>query len=282
MNKANTFAFGSDLLLESPVRRQIVEHLAGLPCGQDPVDSETDGVRRSDGAGLTAHALAEICKLHVTTVRFHLDRLVDGGVVESWSERTPGAGRPRKLYALPQGSLQTVPDAEAYRMFTRLLISGVVAGDGQAAPEEAGREWAHHHVPPHDADGVNLTTPAPATAPGSWLAKVGHLVDLLSSWGCGSTLSTRNDGHTVDLTLYDCPMLPLAREHPEVVCAVHRGLLAGTLEKLGETEAEVDLRPCVTNRTCSAHITTHANFTASRRSVESTHTSRPTQTGENP
>ena len=52
----------------------------------------------------------------------------------------------------------------------------------------------------------------------------------------------------------------MARAHPEVVCGIHRGLIRGTMTAVGEDGAEVELRPFVTDRTCSARLTTSADW----------------------
>jgi hypothetical protein len=55
--------------------------------------------------------------------------------------------------------------------------------------------------------------------------------------------------------------MTLARARPDVVCGVHRGLLRGTLDALGEPDAEVGLHPFVEPRVCHARISTRAPFT---------------------
>ena len=54
--------------------------------------------------------------------------------------------------------------------------------------------------------------------------------------------------------------LDLARNNPAVVCGIHRGLIAGSLERLGENGARVSLEPFVGPTTCLAHITTTTPF----------------------
>ena len=72
-------------LLESAARRAIVDLLANLPTVPDEAGRLP---------GLTAAELARLVDLHVTTVRFHLGLLVQGGLVESEFRAGP-VGRPR-------------------------------------------------------------------------------------------------------------------------------------------------------------------------------------------
>lgn len=61
------------------------------------------------------------------------------------------------------------------------------------------------------------------------------------------------------MVLRHCPFLALAEAHPEVACGVHRGLLRGVLESLGE-DAAVRLEPFVTPQTCVAHLNPRTSF----------------------
>jgi predicted ArsR family transcriptional regulator len=231
-------------LLDSPVRRRIVDLLADAATGDD------DGRQ-----GRTAAEVASVLGLHTTTARFHLDQLEGGGLVESWLLRG-AVGRPRKLYRLPSRSLPPVADTTgALRTLTALLTeswSSTERGE-RLTPEEAGHRWAVQH-----AAGEGPRTPA--RTPGAWLGKVGEMLDRLQGWGYQPVVRTEDGGRTAELTLVDCPFLELAQENPGVVCGVHRGLLRGTLESLGETDTEVSLRPFVEPRVCLARVRTRAEF----------------------
>lgn len=247
-------------LLSSPARRAIVDLIAGRN------DSDAGAKRTS---GLTAAELAEVLALHVTTARFHLDQLVSGGILEA-SFVKEGVGRPRKVYRLAQGALSDPPDSPGMRILTELLADsfGATAAGEPLTPLEAGRRWAHQHVVGTAADS------APAATPGAWLGKIGRLIDVLREWGYTPHLSTDDEGRAVELRLAQCPFLDLARSHPAVVCGIHRGLLAGTLERLGELTAEVSLEPFVGPRLCVARITTRTRFpsTTAPRSTGSSRT----------
>lgn len=241
-------------LLRSDVRRRLLDHLAELPVEGPPGSPTRD-------RGLTAAELADLIDLHVTTVRFHVDQLVRAGLLVAHNDRPTRAGRPRKLYALPSIALEPPEDPEAHRAYvrlTRLLGPTLEAADEGAPPrpEEAGYRWAVDHVAP----GTTEDEREPARTQGAWLAKVGRVVDVLGEWGYFPEVRTRDRGRTAELLLPRCPFVALANIHPEVACGVHRGLLRGTLDALGE-DAAVSLQPFVGPDTCLAHLSTRTPFT---------------------
>lgn len=235
-------------LLSSPVRRAIVDYIANRETAPDgaPVRAE----------GLTAAELSDILTLHVTTARFHLDQLVNGGILEATFVKA-GVGRPRKVYSLAPGSFEQARDEHGMRMLTELLtetFSANLSGD-PITPFEAGRRWAEQHIAQDQSE--------PANSPGTWLGKIGRLVDVLRDWGYTPNLSTSQSGRTAELELAHCPFLDLAKSNPAVVCGIHRGLLKGALERLGEDDADVSLEPFVGPSRCLAHVTTNSPFTRS-------------------
>ncbi|WP_245634745.1 helix-turn-helix transcriptional regulator [Janibacter terrae] len=240
-------ADGRSDLLDSTVRRDLVETLAALPAG-----------RREEG--LTAQELGELAGLHVTTVRFHLERLVAGGLLTTHSVRTRGVGRPRKKYAIAREGLPAPQRDEAFVRLAELLAETFTARteDGSPlTPEQAGAAWAHEHAARLLGD---RPPTGPATSPGAWLATVGRMIDVLRDWGYTPDLRTSAEGRTADIDIIGCPFIELARSRPEVVCAVHRGLMRGTLEVLGEPGAELELTPFATPTRCTAHVTTRTPF----------------------
>src|SRR6185437_14363636 len=58
------------------------------------------------------------------------------------------------------------------------------------------------------------------------------------------------------IRLRACPFRAAARANPEVVCSVHRGLMRGTLDRLGTPQTTVRLLPFVEPDLCLAHLTT--------------------------
>lgn len=233
---------GAAALLASPVRRALLDAL------------ERRAIEVPDDPGMTAAELAPRVELHVTTVRFHLDQLVTAGVLRSEFHRHPGVGRPRKVYLVDEGA-PTTRDRDPLRLLTGLLVVAMATSlHGEAvSPVEAGRRWAREHLPDHPDR-------SPADTAGTWLARVGEVVDVLESWGYHPDLSTSEGGRAVRIELAGCPFREFARADPAVVCGVHQGLVAESLRQFGETDTGVSLEPFVTPDHCLARLRTGTPF----------------------
>ena len=189
--------------LADPRRRRIVEEL------------------QAERSGLDVRQLARALELHPNTVRWHLGILGDAGIVESHPEPRSGPGRPRILYRL--GPATTAPGREDYRLLATILAGTVSAQDGgPGRAEDSGRAWGRYLV----------RRPAPNVSVREDEA-VGEVVRLLDEQGFVP------DAEGNEVRMRRCPFHDLAEQHPEVVCAVHRGLISGALEELG-SELRVD------------------------------------------
>lgn len=236
-----------------------------MPSSKPPV-SESElrgGVRRTildllAESSLSAAELAERLDLHVTTVRFHLDRLVEAGLVARRRAADHRVGRPRHVWFVTAPA--TEAPAEGRRLHLDDLARVLLAGfhpdeDGrQVSPEAAGERWAAQHA--REAIGISAEDMRPARTPGQWLGKVGRLMDLLDTWGYGPRLEGYDGGATVDVRLVDCPFLDLARIDPDVVCGIHAGVIRGAMAELGEPGADVVLEPFTDPPLCRARFTT--------------------------
>lgn len=221
-------------VLGSPVRRAVADTLAGL---RSPQRQE----------GLTAVELGELLDLHPTTIRFHVDQLLAAGVLEANYQRSGGVGRPRKRYLLrevPLGESRAESgDAPPFQLLAGVLASALSGQEAdRLTPEEAGIRWAQSR-----AEGTGVPHEDDPTA------TVEHVVGLLGDWGYSPEVEPQPDGE-VEVVLADCPFVDLAATHPDVVCGLHRGLLRGALDSVGQDAAQVSLRPFVTPTTCRASI----------------------------
>ncbi len=193
---------------------------------------------------LDAHELAEQVGLHVSTVRAHLDVLADAGLVTSQTEQRVIPGRPRRLYRAT-GEASVRADAGGYRLLAEML-AGHLAGTGGHVVEDAvtvGRAWGSYlveHPPPYrpTASGTARTT----------------LLGLMDRLGFAPELA--DDG--AQLRLHRCPFLDIARDHPDIVCSLHLGIMRGALQTLGAPLEARQLVPFVQPSLCVAHLAENA------------------------
>lgn len=186
--------------------------------------------------------LAELLGLHANTVRFHLDRLVGEGAVARHTEPPGRPGRPRLTFTAvaPPG---THGDRRDYRMLTEILVSYVSGRmpDAAAAAKEAGREWGRY-----------LTErPGPHRRTGETDA-VRELMRILDDIGFAPELPRSEEGR--EIWLRHCPFLEVAKEHRDVVCGVHLGLMQGALEEMRATTTADRLEPLVEPSLCIAQL----------------------------
>jgi predicted ArsR family transcriptional regulator len=167
---------------------------------------------RHTPAGLDAHELGRRLRLHPNTVRWHLGVLADRGAVESTPAKRSGRGRPRIVYRFRAGAGRAGGDE--YRLLATILSGTLAASEGGArAAESTGRCWGSYLV----------ERPLP-------------LVDVDATATVAALLSDRGfDPETGDgeIRMRRCPFHDLAEAQPEIVCAVHRGLIDGALDELG-------------------------------------------------
>lgn len=173
----------------------------------------------AQGAG-TVRALAQITGLHVNTLREHLDQLVASGHVRRSRVPTGGRGRPPWAYDARQPAAR--PGIEPAGLAAALVghvrrTSTDIRGDALAAGVSWGQQVARE-------------------GPGARPPATGHdrLVELLDRTGFGPVVEAGDE--VVRLTR--CPLLELAVADPEVVCAVHLGLVRGALAEFGASDPE--------------------------------------------
>ncbi|OBI46539.1 transcriptional regulator [Mycobacterium kyorinense] len=199
-------------------------------------------VREHDGA-VDAAELAAQMGLHVTTVRFHLDALCDQGAITRTRITPTGVGRPRTGYAAVEGQLD-------YQILAEILALelGDTTDKRRRRAERAGRRWAER-----------ITA---GSASGPTEAEQGEVLDrraqrtteVFQRMGFGPELNPPADSRTRTIRLHGCPVRELAAAHPEVGCALHRGLLEGLVSDRQSPRLQADLQPFVEPELCIAHV----------------------------
>ena len=160
-----------------------------------------------------AAAAAEVPR---STAAFHLDRLVEAGLLEVEHRRLsgrsgPGAGRPTKLYrAAHREVIASVPERH-YELAGELLASAIERADHDGIPIREALDAEAHAL------GRDLAAGGPA------------LEDALSRCGYAPT----DDGRG-GLTLENCPFHALATSHTALVCGANLALVSGVVEATGD------------------------------------------------
>ena len=166
------------------------------------------------------------------TAAFHLERLVDDGLLEARFARVsgrtgPGAGRTAKLYARARRQIAVSLPPRRYEIAAQVLAGALEAAQRQATPvseavagaaDQAGRQIA--------ADGTDLA-------------------EVLTRSGYEPKLGPGGRIH-----LANCPFHDLLARHADLVCAMNLHLLRGLIGELGVcAQARLDPaegRCCVT------------------------------------
>lgn len=199
--------------LAEPTRRALYAYIA----------AQGRAVSRDEAASATGTKRA--------TAAFHLERLVDDGLLEARFARVsgrtgPGAGRTAKLYARSRQRIAVSLPPRRYE----------IAGEVLASALEAARE----------ATGVSEAVARAADQAGKQIAAGGtDLAEVLTRSGYEP-----KEGPEGGIHLANCPFHELAARHADLVCAMNLHLLRGLIGGLGVcAQARLDPaegRCCVT------------------------------------
>ena len=173
---------------------------------------------RLSGRPVSVRELSTRLSLHVNTLRPHLRRLEEAGLVTSEVQRGGASvGRPQTVY--------TAVDREERQGRDHRLFADIVAGHVTGARQReravaTAREWGAYLV------GRSAPRPGARSSSGPNLAV---LQEALAEAGFDPRFRRRERAR-VDITMRDCPFRDLLDDHRELVCSIHRGLLDGMLE----------------------------------------------------
>ncbi|MEO6957118.1 MAG: helix-turn-helix domain-containing protein [Antricoccus sp.] len=205
-------------------------------------------VLRDQSAPMSINEVAAAVAIHPNTVRFHLETLVAHGQVERVEPEQRSTGRPPQLFKPAPGMDPTGP--RGYRLLAQLLVQSFAqAPDQRARAIKAGEAWGAGQAAAMAAT-VNTQWDDSAQVDGT----VHKLVQLLAEVGFAPELSS--DSKAPQIGLHHCPFLELAVDQPQIVCAVHLGIMQGALAQW-DAPAKVDrLDPFVTPNLCMTKLLT--------------------------
>jgi predicted ArsR family transcriptional regulator len=215
--------------LDEPVRRRLYLHVA----------SQQRDVSRDQAARATGIARS--------LAAFHLDRLVEVGLLEATYRRVsgrqgPGAGRPAKHYRRAPVQLDVTIPQRRYELVARVLARSIgETGRGTVEAVSATAREEGHRV------GRGLRT---AAGRGGSLRRASRALAT-----CGYEPRRTEDG---ELVLRNCPFEALRADCREVICSMNLALIEGVLGGLALDEIDARLAPrpghcCVALRECAAN-----------------------------
>lgn len=206
--------------------------LATVSCLSDPVRGQLYAFVRSSPEPVSRDEAAAAAGIGRAIAVYHLDKLVESGLLTASYRRPagrggPGAGRPAKYYALSGAEFSvTVPPRE-YELAARLLAQAVAAdpgGTSRAALGVAARRFGAEM-------GASFRSAQPGSGPTALVTAA------LRAHGF-------EPGPGEDaLVLRNCPFHRLTGQHREVVCGMNLALIQGLLSGLGADGMCPELEP---------------------------------------
>ncbi len=186
---------------------------------------------------LTTAEIAETLDLHPNTVRPHLDRMREAALVDVEVGGRGEIGRPQHRYALTADAPSLGLEPPVMPVLARMVLA--MAERLGAGPDDAAAVGAD--------EGARRAAPF-RRAPSSLEAIVSDL-DRLGFDPVVTDPAAGADPDDVVVAFANCPFGDLAGQHPDLVCSLHRGLIAGFVREMGDTEVRefcsvVDRTPC--------------------------------------
>src|SRR6516162_8553287 len=159
--------------------------------------------------------------------KFHLDRLVEDGLLEvEFARRTgrqgPGAGRPAKLYRPAAREFSVTLPQRSYELAGRLMARGIAGARGAGRPvtetlDEAAREQGRGMA----AEALRRAGEDPP--PAALLAAARAVLDEQG-------YATRPE--PAGVAFANCPFHALVAEHTDLVCGMNLAIVEGMLGNL--------------------------------------------------
>ncbi len=189
------------------------------------------------GRAVSVRELSRRLSLHPNTLRPHLRRLEEVGLVAREVRRGATVGRPQTLYTAIEA-----PSTEGrdYRLLAEVLAPLVAGKRGAERARHLAEEWGRYLV-------IRA-----GPRPGVRLAAARNLAllqEAMSAAGFDPRFRRRGR-QSVEVALRDCPFRDLVEDHRELACSVHRGLLEGMLGSLQPPLAMKEFRPFAERNVC--------------------------------
>jgi predicted ArsR family transcriptional regulator len=191
-------------------------------------------VRRADHR-VSREEAADAAGMSRGLAAFHLDKLVDAGLLRARHEAPPGQprgrGRTPKVYEPATAGLAVTIPERRYELIAEVLADAIA--DDPADADHAAVRHARQR-------GREIGARLPEST--------GDLVGALEQLG----FEPRRDAEG-NLLLHNCPFHVLAVRQTELVCGLNHAFVTGIVEGLGDTRVRAELAP--QPATCCVRLT---------------------------
>lgn len=201
------------------------EHLASAVLADDTRFGIYRYIAERPGAQVTVVDVAEQFGLHPNVARMHLGKLEQAGFLVASQRRSPGGGRPAKLYQLAEGVQVFAIPPRRYELLAELALDVVAAtatlGAAESVCREAGQAEGRRYLtdfgaqsgkPAELAEAVRAVAESQGLLPRVWL-----------------------DGDGLHVDVRNCVFRETGGRHPDLACGMHRAYLEGVVQALGGT-----------------------------------------------
>ena len=203
------------------------EGVAGLASLAEPTRRALYLYVRAQGSAVSRDEAAAGVAVPRHKAKFHLDKLVDDGLlVVEFARRTgrqgPGAGRPAKLYRRATRELSVTLPERRYELAGQLMARGIAGARTEGLPvaETLGRAAREQG---HALAEAALRQAGDSPSGAALLAAARNVLD---DEGYETRLAGADTGQP-GLTLMNCPFHALAVEHTDVVCGMNLAIMEG-------------------------------------------------------
>jgi predicted ArsR family transcriptional regulator len=171
---------------------------------------------------LATSEIAETLGLHPNTVRPHLERMRDVGLLVVEVDARGEVGRPQHRYSLSDEAPSLGLEPPTMPLLAGLMTEvAALAGAGALEAVEIGRTQGR------------ATAVRYRAAPSCLEALVSELDQLGFDPAVGAAAEPA-DSDTAVVAFAHCPYRALAEAHPELVCALHQGVVEGFVATMGD------------------------------------------------
>ncbi|HEX6231236.1 MAG TPA: helix-turn-helix domain-containing protein [Actinomycetota bacterium] len=189
------------------------------------------------GRSVSVRELSARLSLHPNTLRPHLRRLEEAGLVRREARKASTVGRPQTLYSAVDRDGREGRD---WRLLAEILAGLATGARARERAANLAREWGQYLA---IQGGPKPGTRLPARR------NLAVLQGAMAEAGFEPRFRRSGKG-SVEISLRDCPFRDLLDDHRDLVCAIHRGLLEGMLGALKPPLSLVQFEPLAERTVC--------------------------------